>query len=129
LFVKQHDWQMNVEEFREYCLMKSGVTEGLPFDESTLVFKVMGKMFALTSLDAAFRFTVKAEPERGQQLKDAYSAIEPAWHMNKTHWIMVTVDKSMDDNLLKEIIDQSYDIVSASLTKKQKEELNSIKSK
>ena len=120
---------MNVEEFREYCLLKNGVTEGFPFDESTLVFKVMGKMFALTSLDTSFRFTVKAEPERGQQLKDTHSTIEPAWHMNKTHWIMVTVDKSMDDYLLKEIIDQSYDIVSASLTKKQKEELNSIKSK
>jgi predicted DNA-binding protein (MmcQ/YjbR family) len=129
LFVKQYDCQMNVEEFREYCLLKKGVTEGFPFDESTLVFKVMGKMFALTSLDTSFRFTVKADPEKGQKLRDTFSAIVPAWHMNKTHWIMVTVDKSMDDNLLKEIIDQSYDIVSASLTKKMKEELNSIISK
>jgi predicted DNA-binding protein (MmcQ/YjbR family) len=79
---------MNIEEFREYCVMKKGVTECLPFDESTLVFKVMGKMFALTSLDTDFRFTIKASPEEGERWREQYSCILPAWHMNKTHWLM-----------------------------------------
>jgi predicted DNA-binding protein (MmcQ/YjbR family) len=114
---------MNIEEFREYCIQKKGSTESFPFDESTLVFKVMGKMFALTSLDTDFRFTVKTDPEEAVALREQYTAVEPAWHMNKTHWIMVTPDGSLDDLTMKSMIDRSYEIVAASLSKKLKTDL------
>lgn len=114
---------MNIEAFREYCISKKGVTECLPFDESTLVFKVMGKMFALTSLDTSFRFTVKVLPEEGEQWRAQYSCILPAYHMNKMHWIMVTPDGRLDDPTMKNMIDRSYDLVVAGLTKKLKYEL------
>ncbi len=118
---------MNIEEFREYCIMKKGVTEGFPFDESTLVFKVMGKMFALTSLDTDLRFSAKVRPEEGISLREQYPCIQPAWHMNKTHWIMVEPDGSLDDTTMKHIIDRSYEIVVAGLTKKLRTELEQMK--
>jgi len=114
---------MNIEEFREYCLIKKGVTECLPFDESTLVFKVMGKIFTLTSLVPLFSFSAKVLPEEGEQWRAQYSCILPAYHMNKMHWIMVTPDGSIDDPTMKNIIDRSYDLVVAGLTKKLKSEL------
>jgi predicted DNA-binding protein (MmcQ/YjbR family) len=116
---------MNVEEFRVYCLAKKGVTECLPFDESTLVFKVMDKMFALTSLDTAFRFTIKADPETGAYLRELHTSVQPAWHMSKTHWIMVDVDGTVDDRHLKKWINASYELVVAGLPRKQKELLHS----
>jgi predicted DNA-binding protein (MmcQ/YjbR family) len=117
---------MNVEEFRAYCLSRKGVTECFPFDESTLVFKVMDKMFALTSLDTAFRITIKTDPETGAHLRELYPCVQPAWHMNKTRWIMVDVDGTVDDGHLHQWIDASYDLVVAGLTKKQKDILHSI---
>ncbi|MEI6765567.1 MAG: MmcQ/YjbR family DNA-binding protein [Bacteroidota bacterium] len=114
---------MNIEEFREYCLSKNGVTESFPFDESTLVFKVMDKMFALTSLDTAFRFSVKCDPETAISLREEYPCVQPAWHMNKTHWNMVIVDGYVDDETLKGWVDLSYELVVSGLTKKQIEKL------
>lgn len=118
---------MNIEEFRSYCLSKKGVTESFPFDETTLVFKVMGKMFALTNLDSVFRFTVKTNPDEGMRLREIYPCISPAWHMNKTHWITVTTDETLNDELLKTIINCSYQLVISGLTKKLKDELNRIR--
>ena len=117
---------MNVEEFREYCLLKKGVTEGFPFDETTLVFKVMGKMFALTSLDTTFRVSLKTAPGDGERLREAYPCITTAPHFNKVHWILVSPDASLDDVLLKNLIDRSYELVVAGLTKKSKNELISL---
>jgi predicted DNA-binding protein (MmcQ/YjbR family) len=115
---------MNIEEFREYCLSKKAAFECFPFDEVTLVFKVMDKMFALTSLDTAFRFSVKTDPEEGEKLREEYSCINPAWHMSKTHWIMVSPDGRISDDTMKRIIDRSYELVVSKLTRKQKEALN-----
>lgn len=113
---------MNVEEFRDYCLSKKGVTDCLPFDETTLVFKVMGKMFALTPLESAFCFTVKTDPETGEQLREQYTGITPAFHMNKTHWI--TIDpEGIEGEVLRGLIDRSYELVVAGLTRKLKNEL------
>lgn len=112
---------MNVEEFRAYCLSKSGVTESFPFDESTLVFKVMDKMFALTSLDTEFRFSVKCDPETAIALREEYPCVQPAWHMNKKHWNMVNVDGYVDDQTLREWIDHSYMQVVTGLSKKQQQ--------
>lgn len=117
---------MNIEEFRAYCLLKKGVTECLPFDETTLVFKVMGKMFALTSLDTDFRVSLKTSPEEGERLREQYVCIQPAWHMNKTHWIMVEPDAGLTDDVMKSLIDRSYELVAAGLTKALKNELKQL---
>ncbi len=113
---------MNIEEFREYCIAKPAVTEEFPFDEVTLVFKVAGKMFALTGLDKAFSINLKCEPELAISLREEYPAVQPGYHMSKKHWNTVDIDGSVKDELLREWIDHSYDLVVKSLTKKVREE-------
>ncbi len=114
---------MNVETFRDYCLSKKGVEETFPFDEETLVFKVMGKMFALTGLDEdEFKVNLKCDPERIIQLREDHpDNILPGWHMSKKHWNTVLFENGMETNFLKELIDHSYDLVVDKLTKKDKE--------
>lgn len=114
---------MNIEELREYCLAKKGVTESFPFDESTLVFKVSGKMFALTDLVDAFSINLKCDPEKAIELREQYPCVVPGYHMNKQHWNSVFIDGSVNDKLLKEWIDNSYDLIVKSLTKKQQQEI------
>ncbi len=114
---------MNIEFFRNYCLKKKGVTEEFPFDEETLVYKVMGKMFALTNLERFESINLKCDPELAIQLRESYDAVKPGYHMNKTHWNTITMDGSVSDRLVKEWIDLSYQLVVASLTKGKREEL------
>mgnify|MGYP000243976814 CR=1 FL=1 len=107
---------MTFDELRDYCLSKPATTESLPFDQTTLVFKVTNKMFALTSLEVKpLRISLKCEPERAVELREAHEAIQPAFHLNKKHWNMVTSDGSLRDSLLRELIDHSYDRVVAGL--------------
>lgn len=115
---------MNIEEFRDYCITKPAVTEAFPFDEVTLVFKVAGKMFALTSLDKEFSMNLKCDPERAIELREEYPAIQPGYHMSKKHWNTVFADGSIKDDFLRELIDHSYELVVKSLTKKVREEYN-----
>lgn len=117
---------MNIEEFREYCLSKKGTTEEFPFDEVTLVFKVLGKMYALTSLNKNFSVNLKCDPEKAIALREEYETIQPGYHMNKRHWNTVEMEGSLKIELLKEMIDHSYELVVSKLTKKQKEELNNL---
>lgn len=118
---------MNIEEFREYCLSKKGVTEDLPFDEETLVFKVSGKMFALTGLDEQeLSINLKCDPEKAIELRERYPCVQPGYHMNKMHWNTVNIDGSVPDKLVKEWIDNSYTLVAKKLTKVQKKELGII---
>ncbi len=114
---------MNIENFRKYCISKKGVTEGFPFDETTLVFKVMGKMFALTDTEKEFSMNLKCDPQKAIELRDRYSAVEPGYHMSKKHWNTVTPDDSVDDALIFSWVDDSYDLVVVKLTKAQKGEL------
>lgn len=116
---------MNIETFREYCLSKNYVEETFPFDEVTLVFKVAGKMFALTGLDSdVFTVNLKCDPERSIQLREEHpSEILPGWHMNKLHWNTVHFESSLDEALLRELTDYSYDLVVKSLPRKKREEL------
>ncbi len=116
---------MNLETFREYCLSKKGVTEELPFGPDTLVYKVMGKMFALTGFDFS-RLSLKNFPEKNQEIRAEYQAVEGAYHMNKIHWNSVNFDGTIKDALLREWIDESYKIVAHSLTKKLQEELKNL---
>ncbi len=119
---------MNIEEFRNYCLAKKGVTEEFPFDESTLVFKVMGKMFALTSLDRIpLQASLKCNPERALELREIYDgSITGAYHMNKTHWNTLHLEENLPQKLIWELIDHSYDLVVAGLTKKLKTDLEGL---
>lgn len=117
---------MNIEEIREYCIAKKGIEETFPFDKVTLVFKVMGKMFALVSLDKGTSINLKCDPEKAVHLRDNYETITPGWHMNKKHWNTVEFNSSLPDTLVKELIDHSYSLVVSSLTKKLKKELEDL---
>lgn len=103
---------MNVEDVREYALAKDDVTEGFPFGESTLVFKVNNKIFLLMSLDAAsLQFNLKCDPDRAAELRDEYPDwILPGYHMNKKHWNTIIAD-GLKNSLIKELIDHSYELV------------------
>ena len=115
---------MNIEELRQYCLCKTGVEETFPFDESTLVFKVMGKMFLLTGLNAdEFRVNLKCDPERAIQLREEHEDIIPGWHMNKKHWNTVYCERGLDDKMIIDLIDHSYDLVVSKLTRKVREQM------
>lgn len=117
---------MNIEEYRDYCLLKKGVTEEFPFDKKTLVFKVIDKMFALTDVDAFESINLKCDPEKSISLREEFDAIIPGYHMNKKHWNTVHVNQDADDEIIYKLIDHSYDLVVSKLTKKQKEELSSL---
>lgn len=115
---------MNIEEFRNYCLSKKYVTESFPFDESTLVFKVAEKMFALTGLEhQPPRVNLKCDPERALELREAYSDITAGYHMSKKHWNTIIIDGNVPNKLLTELIDYSYKLVVQGLPKKQQKEL------
>ena len=111
---------MNIEELRDYCIAKAAVTESFPFDESTLVFKVAGKMFLLTDLVDAFSMNIKNTPEKVIELKEQYPSVLPGYHMNKIHWVTVMIDGTITDNLLKQWIDESYDLIVAGFSRKEK---------
>jgi len=115
---------MNIEEFREYCLQKKGVTEEFPFDERTLVFKVLGKMFALSGLERQPpQINLKCDPERSVELREQYDGlIYGGYHMNKLLWNTLEIN-SLPYQLLFELIDHSYELVVAKMPKKMREEL------
>jgi len=119
---------MNVEEFRDYCLAKKGVTEEFPFDKETLVFKVMGKMFALCGLERVpTQINLKCDPERAILLREEHDgAIIPGWHMSKTNWNTVFIEDRLPPKLITELIDHSYELVVAKLTKKVQTELENL---
>ena len=115
---------MNIELLRDYCLAKYQVTEGLPFGEDTLVFKVAGKIFLLIGLAEANRFNVKCDPELAVELRERHPEVKPGFHMNKTHWNTVYMDGSLTHKQLCEMIDHSYQQVIKSLPKKTQAEIN-----
>ncbi|WPQ65395.1 MmcQ/YjbR family DNA-binding protein [Chitinophaga sancti] len=114
---------MNIEQFRDFCLALPGVTEEFPFGEETLVYKVMGKMFTLTSLDSFESINLKCDPEIAVELRERYDGVSPGYHMNKKHWNTVDVHAGISDKLIYQWIRDSYDLVVESLPKKTKEEL------
>ena len=119
---------MNIEEIRDYCLAKSGVTECFPFGQDVLVFKVMNKMFALTGLEGDPPYVnLKCDPERAIELREQYEDIRPGYHMNKAQWNSVYFTGGVPGDLVLELIDQSYALVVAGLKKKEREELASLR--
>lgn len=122
---------MHIGQLRDFCIAKKGVTEHFPFDNVTLVFKVMNKIFALTGLDSwekgEQKINLKCSPEKAEELRGEYEGIIPGWHMNKKHWNTVLVNSSdVSDVLVKELINHSYDLVVSGLTKRSKSELENL---
>lgn len=121
---------MNIQQLYDYCLSKKGVTEHFPFDEDTLVFKVGGKMFCLTSLskweEGTPSLNLKCEPEKALELRANYEAITPGYHMNKVHWNTVAFNLDVPNNLMIELINHSYELVYSSLTKKIRLEIENM---
>ena len=114
---------ISVDEIRQYCLSKKGTTEELPFDEVTLVFKVMGKMFALTSLDEWNAINLKCTPEEALERRARYESVQPGYHMNKKHWITAPLDGSVPHHEVFAWIDDSYAIVVSKLPKKTQQQM------
>jgi len=122
---------MNIEQLRNYCIAKKGVTESFPFDKTTLVFKVMNKMFLLTGLNSweneDGKMNVKCDPEKAIELREQYESVQPGFHMNKKHWNTVHLSSGeISDDLAREFIDHSYNLIVKSLPKKLKEELQNL---
>jgi predicted DNA-binding protein (MmcQ/YjbR family) len=116
---------MDIESLRNYCLNKPGVEEGFPFGETTLVFKVRGKMFLLVGLDApVLQFNVKCDPEQAIEWRERYASVIPGYHMNKKMWNTVILDGSVPTKLLRQMIDDSYRLVVQTLPKKKQEGLS-----
>ena len=116
---------MHIEDLREYCLTRKGTTECFPFDDVTLVFKVQGKMFAVISLDRERpNIALKCDPDKSIVLREQYEEdIIPAPHFNKKYWNLLYTDHGLNKMLIQELIDHSYDLVVAKLTKKLRDEL------
>ena len=117
---------MNVETVREYCLSKKGTTESFPFDEVSLVIKVMNKMFALIDLEEANHIALKCDPEKAIELRERYSGIEGAYHFIMMFWNSVHLVSDVDDWIMKELIDHSYDEVIKKFTKKLRAEYDAL---
>ena len=114
---------MNIESLQQYCLSKKGVEETLPFGPDVLVYKVAGKVFLLCPLDSEqFQFNVKCKPELAIELREQYTCVLPGYHMNKKHWNTVIADGSASDKILKAWIDNSYQLVFNSLSRKEREQ-------
>ncbi|HEY0432412.1 MAG TPA: MmcQ/YjbR family DNA-binding protein [Chitinophagaceae bacterium] len=112
---------MNIETIREYCLSKPGVEETLPFGPDTLVYKVNGKIFLITGLNAdPLTFNVKCDPAVALDLREQYEAVRPGYHMNKQHWNTIVVDGSVPAGKLREWIDRSYDLVRQGTQKRKR---------
>ncbi|MFR9165381.1 MAG: MmcQ/YjbR family DNA-binding protein [Dysgonomonas sp.] len=115
---------MNIEELREYCLSVKGSEECFPFDEDTLVFKVLGKMFAYTFLeprDGQFAVNLKCDPEKAIELREKYSSVVPGYHANKKYWNTVYLNGDASENEIQKWIDHSVEEVIKKLPKKLRE--------
>ncbi|MCD4851231.1 MmcQ/YjbR family DNA-binding protein [Arthrobacter sp. AK01] len=125
---------MDVSRLREICLGFPGAFEDFPFGPETSVFKVRAavaggtrheaKMFALSSMDPDnWSVSLKCEPALAEQLRAANPEITGAWHMNKTHWNGVRLDGALSDDMVRDMVEDSYDLVVATLSRKQQEQL------
>jgi len=115
---------MDLAAFREYCLRRGGATEGTPFGETVLVFKVAGKIFALAALDEIpATVNLKCDPDLALELRDQYEQVQPGYHMNKKHWNTVEIDSGVPEAELRKMIVHSYDLVVRALPKAQRDQL------
>ena len=115
---------MNPEELRRHCLSFGGAEETFPFGPATSVFKVAGKMFALSQLGAdSLRVSLKCEPDLAEALRGAHAAVIPGYHLNKRHWNTVILDGSLPDDTVRDMVEDSYDLVVSRLPRERRDEL------
>jgi predicted DNA-binding protein (MmcQ/YjbR family) len=115
---------MDASELRRWCLRQPGAIETFPFGPANSVFKVEGKMFALSALDRTpLEVSVKCDPDLAVDLRNTYPAIRAGYHLNKRHWNTVTLDGSVPDQLVRDLIEDSYDLVVSALPKRIREQL------
>jgi predicted DNA-binding protein (MmcQ/YjbR family) len=115
---------VDAADLRAWCVGHAGAVEDFPFGPETSVFKVGGKMFALSGLGRApLEVSVKCEPDLAVALRDSYPAIRPGYHLNKRHWNTITLDGSLPDQLVRDLIEDSYDLVVSALPKRVREQL------
>jgi predicted DNA-binding protein (MmcQ/YjbR family) len=115
---------MTAAELRKLCLGFPGATEEFPFGTETSVFKVEGKIFALSALRSRpLQVSLKCEPEMAEQLRAAHEAIVPGYHLNKRHWNTVTIDGSLSDAMVGDMVEDSYDLVVAAMSQRVREKL------
>lgn len=117
---------MNIESCRQYCLSKPLATEDFPFDETTLVIRLMNKIFACLDLNRPNIVVLKCDPEYALELRDHYHGIEGAWHWNKKYWNQIEFNSDVDDAMICQLIDQSYEQVFKKLTRKEKAECQAV---
>jgi predicted DNA-binding protein (MmcQ/YjbR family) len=115
---------MDASELRAWCLRQPGAIEDFPFGPAPSVFKVAGKMFALSMLERTpLEVSVKCEPELAVGLRESHPAIRPGYHLNKRHWNTVTLDGSLPDQFVRDLIEDSYDLVVSALPRRVREQL------
>lgn len=118
---------MDIESLHDYCINKKGVEDSFPFGPETLVFKVMGKVFLLSGITSQpLQFNVKCAPEKALELRENYDCVRPGFHMNKKHWNTIVCDGSVSDQLIRSWIDDSYELIVASLPKSSKTALDNL---
>ena len=118
---------MDPESIRKYCLEKKSTRESFPFGESTLVFKVSGKIFLLMNLERRpLQINLKCDPERAIEYREEFSSVIPGFHMNKKHWNTIILDGQLSNKLIREMIDDSYALVVKSLPSGQRKKLGGI---
>ena len=117
---------MKIEEYRHFCLSLPGATEDLPFDENTLCFKVMGKIFSICDIMEFESINLKCDPVKAIELRETYPEVVPGYHMNKKHWNTVDMQSNLPDKLIKEWITDSYNLVVENLPKKDREKLGKL---
>ncbi len=113
--------EMDIETCRNYCLRKKGVTEEFPFDQNTVVYKVMGKMFTLADIEVFESINLKCNPEKALQLRERYEGVTSGYHMNKKHWNTIKLDGNIPDKTIYQWIDESYELVVGKLSKRDRE--------
>jgi predicted DNA-binding protein (MmcQ/YjbR family) len=117
---------MDLKVIRDYCIAKKGVTEELPFDENSPVYKVMGKIFLILNLLPPYSINIKCDPEKAVELRERYEAVKPGYHMNKAHWNTVELDGTIPTKLILEWIDHSYQLVVSKLSRTDQIKLNKL---
>ncbi len=117
---------MDIETIKDYCAAKKAVTSDFPFGEDTLVYRVMGKIFALLPIRGSLSINLKCDPAFAEILRQTHPAVTPGYHMNKKHWNTVLIDGSISDDEILDFIDHSYDVVVKGLSKAEREKLKAI---
>ena len=114
---------MSLDHFREYCLSLKGITEQIPFDENILVFKIMRKMFALCNMMTFEYCNLKCDPEKAIRIREEFTEVTPAWHMNKKHWNSVSFMGDLSDQQIKQWVKDSYNLVVKNMPKKLRKQI------